>query len=402
MNRGHTPQLGLDLLQEELLRADDRPRPTYPNPRDRLRGREAEILDHVARDQCARATETRLAVHCNHAVRALGDLEEALHNLVARRAAVEKVQVVVLEPRRRKPPPIVHLLIEAHDRGDALCAEVRHVVLRCERRVPVLARIRAVRTAKRDELPGNDPVQVAVLHALKVLVFFEVEGGEVEETAPNGLVHAAQAVQKRQVVRRRPVRRVAERLKRRIDADERLVGLLRGALETDDGEASHEARGVGALRGVKARVVVDDLVLQRRHLELLLQQNAVSIEHRQVERAKVSIEAFVNELIVNAKVMRARRRLRLAAHRHEIEPIFHNFASVLLRARHGIRRARSLAHVHVCRYPSGRALAAPRTNNHTEAQANHVGEPRQPQITHTRSESTRQIDGNDTLRPCVR
>ena len=61
-----------------------------------------------------------------------------------------------------------------------------------------------VRTRERHDLRGYDPVQVAVLDALVVLVLVRVEGGEVEQAVVRGLGDGVQDVEQTEAVRAGP------------------------------------------------------------------------------------------------------------------------------------------------------------------------------------------------------
>ena len=54
----------------------------------------------------------------------------------------------------------------------------------------------------------------------------------------------------------------------------------------------------------------DGLLLSCSYLEFALQLGAVAVEQREVEGAEVGVEVLVDELVVDAEVVRVRRRLR--------------------------------------------------------------------------------------------
>ena len=73
-----------------------------------------------------------------------------------------------------------------------------------------------MRPTEGQELPGNDPVEVSVLHLLVVLVFLQVEAvwPEVEEFHFGRLLDRFQTVQDRELVCRGSEGRVTERQER--------------------------------------------------------------------------------------------------------------------------------------------------------------------------------------------
>ena len=109
---------------------------------------------------------------------------------------------------------------------------------------------------KASSLPGQDPVEVAVLDGLVVVVLVGVEGRArfapvVEDSGDFRPVDSGDDVPGREVERRRPRGGVSEgheRLERR----ERRVRALGVAPEQDDGEDPAEHGGVGVGVGVRA------------------------------------------------------------------------------------------------------------------------------------------------------
>lgn len=72
----------------------------------------------------------------NGSLSILTNVEELPDDGVIRCTPVHKEQIVMLKPRLRETPGIVHLLIESHDSGDVMIPEVWDVGLRSVQRVP--------------------------------------------------------------------------------------------------------------------------------------------------------------------------------------------------------------------------------------------------------------------------
>ena len=66
----------------------------------------------------------------------LTNVEELPDNGVIRCTPIHKEQIVMLKPRLRETPGIVHLLVKSHNSGDVMIPEVRDVGLRSVQRVP--------------------------------------------------------------------------------------------------------------------------------------------------------------------------------------------------------------------------------------------------------------------------
>ena len=119
---------------------------------------------------CARArTRTRTEKLTALGARdgALDELEELAHDGLGGHGAVDEEEVVVLEAGVEEAPRVVHLLVEAHDGAHAVLAEVGEVGLGRVQRVAVLDLTLRVRPAEREQACRQDPVQVAVLDALR-------------------------------------------------------------------------------------------------------------------------------------------------------------------------------------------------------------------------------------------
>ena len=98
---------------------------------------------------------------------ALDELEELAHDGLGGHRAVDEEQVVVLEAGVLEAARVVNLLVEAHDAADAVLAEVREVRLGRVQRVAVLDLTLRVRPAEREQARRHNPVEVAVLDALR-------------------------------------------------------------------------------------------------------------------------------------------------------------------------------------------------------------------------------------------
>ena len=87
-------------------------------------------------------------------------------------------------------------LVQPDDEADVFPFKIRHVVLGRERLVAVVVRgpVPVVRSGEREELAFHQPVQVAVLDGLEVLVLREVEVVKVKEAVLARLVQPFETI----------------------------------------------------------------------------------------------------------------------------------------------------------------------------------------------------------------
>jgi len=175
------PQRLLFLVEPQLLRADDRARPADTQPRNGLVRSQPVVFHDVGADKGARSAQPSLAVHSQRALRLFRYLDELVHDFVAGATAVQEIHVVVLEPSVGKLIRIVQLLIQPHHSPDIAAVEVRKVGVGRVERVAVAGAILLVGAAEREKLVREEPVQVAALHFLVILVLNDIEIIEVEK-----------------------------------------------------------------------------------------------------------------------------------------------------------------------------------------------------------------------------
>ena len=191
-----------------------------------LTGRELVVLHHVRSNTGPCAAKASFAVHCNGSLRVLARLNELFQNVLRRSGAIHVVQVQVVDAGVGETLLVVVLLVEADDKRHTLLLEVWDVVVRAKSVVPLCSHLTGlVWASKRQESAIVQPVQVTVLHLLKVLVLIDVKLVEAEELALKGLPHASKTIQDRQVVcthERRRVVEVGERRLRPLEGAKRL------------------------------------------------------------------------------------------------------------------------------------------------------------------------------------
>lgn len=146
--------------------ADHGSGPTESHPGDCLQRLERIVLDDVRADKAAGSTEASLAVNGERGRRLLANGQELGEYRVARRAAIDKVEVPMVETSRREPAGLIHSHVQSHYGRDVVLTEVVEVRFWRMVHVAVLDFGLVVRTAKREEFVGQDPVEVAILDQL--------------------------------------------------------------------------------------------------------------------------------------------------------------------------------------------------------------------------------------------
>ena len=138
-------------------------------------------------------------------------------------------------------------------------------------------------------LPVDDPIEVAVLHALVVLVLVGVERLVDVPAVFDRHREAGQAVLHGDGVRGRTERGVAVGDERGLHVHERCVRLLRVLAVRDQVPARAEQDRIGARVRLRLADMVDTLTLQLRVVELMRQHAAVAANLCDVQRAKVAV-----------------------------------------------------------------------------------------------------------------
>lgn len=125
-------------------------------------------------------------------------LHPFLSNVIWWRRPVHKLQIQVLNTLLDELLPVICRLIKSDDKGDSQFLEDGHVIIGSEGAVSV-RHVEGPRES--NKLTRNDPVQVAVLDPLKVLVLLHVELGVVVPAERNRVLHSKERVQDGMFVR---------------------------------------------------------------------------------------------------------------------------------------------------------------------------------------------------------
>lgn len=152
-----------------------------------------------------------------------------------------------------------------------------------------------------DELAWDDPVEVTVFDSLVILVLLDVEGAEVVPAKSHGVLEALEAVEKRAVIEALPLGGISVVLEEAVIWLELLIGCLCGHLEDDDHESSHQESAIGHFvpRSIGAAVVEYPVLGVVLVSQKSCQLTSISMNHSQIEWAKILVEGEVSEIIIN-------------------------------------------------------------------------------------------------------
>lgn len=215
------------------------------------------MLHGVAADERARAAQARFAVHrdctCIDALEMLlTSSNEAIDNALTRNRTVHEEEVRVLDAVVSEARGRVVVFVESDHHRDAELMEYSAILVGRE---SVRLRRLADRAHESQELLGDDPVEVAVLYALVVLVLLDVEGRELVPALFDCKLEALEAMQYRALVVAWPLRGISERLDSRLDLLELNPRVLSSHLENHDHEGAHEEARIGRSLGSALAVV---------------------------------------------------------------------------------------------------------------------------------------------------
>ena len=150
-----------------------------------------------------------------------------------------------------------------------------------------------------DELARDDPVEVAVLDLLIMLVLSRIERLEVIPSELDGPLEALKAVQDGALVLAGAPTRIPIRVQVRLVALEQAEGLMGIYLENHDHKGAHKVgrvRDLGEI-GALCIVVYPGRALKAVALEKLLELTAEPVRHREVQRPEVLVEGHVGEVL---------------------------------------------------------------------------------------------------------
>lgn len=188
----------------------------------------------------------------------LSGVEELGDNIIRWGRSVQEVQIHVFDTLLGELCLLVLGLVEPHNKRDSHALENRHVVIRGEGAVPVCY-IQGAR--KSHELSRYNPIEIAILNLLEVLVLLHIEGAVVVPSKGHSELKTLEAVVVSAAVSAIAHRCVTVGNKLVVVGTEGLPGLISGLLKHNDHEGTHKEGSVALLRVLERCVVVDFVVL---------------------------------------------------------------------------------------------------------------------------------------------
>lgn len=236
--------LGLDLAHVVLLGAEDGAGTGDSDPADEDFSRDLVVLHAVDADQGASAAEASFAVNGDGAGARLSEVllaafNEPVHNILGRHGPVHKDEVLMLNAVLLERVLVILGVVQPDD--------LRHLevledvdVAGGGVAVGALAFFAVDGAHEGDELAGDDPVEVAILDLLVVLVLLDTELVEDVPALLDAELEALQAVLHRALVVAVAFGSVAVGAEDAVVGGEARVGLLRRHLEGDNHEGARE------------------------------------------------------------------------------------------------------------------------------------------------------------------
>ena len=160
------------------------------------------------------------------------------------------------------------------------------------------------RSHEGQELAGDNPVKITVLHLFVVFVFPRIESLKVVPSEPYRVLQPLQAMQDGALVLARATTRISVRMQVGLVLLEQFEGRVGVHFEDDDHEGAHKVGRVGQLGELsRSRVVVNARrTLEALRLEELLQLAAEAVRHGEVQRAEVLVERHIGQILRSQKV----------------------------------------------------------------------------------------------------
>lgn len=257
------PHARLTVLHELLLRANNASRPHDTQPSNHLLGSHFVMFHHVAANAATGPTQPSLAMNSNSATHILNLFQELGQQVIGRIAAVQEVQLHVVNALGGESLGVIVLLVESDDQLHVSLFEVGDVVVGAERVISSGCHlVRCVRSGKCDELSIKTPIQIAVLYLLEMLVLFDVESRKIEKPVLPRLGQAVESIEDGQHERAGGRCGVVPVREGRGDCLERSESILRVPVHVQNRPRSDQKSRIGALVRVLATVVVDGFIFE--------------------------------------------------------------------------------------------------------------------------------------------
>ena len=226
-----------------LLRADDASRADKSQPCNAFLRAKPKVLHHVETNQCASAAQTCQTMHSQRSVGRFSQTQKRVNLLIRRRSAVLEEEIMMLEACLDKCLAVVFRIVEAHDRFHSQRPKDLQIVVGP---FVVVANFLVCRSSECEKLALDHFVHVSVLRVVVVEVLLHIEVADAQEASAHGPLQPRETVLDVQVKRAFRPRRVAVReAQARVQARERLPGLLRAEVAVQAQKRAEQEDRVG-------------------------------------------------------------------------------------------------------------------------------------------------------------
>lgn len=188
-------------------------------------------------------------------------LEELVHDVVGRGRAVYEEQVVVSNIIFEEELAVVLLLVEADDTGHTELLEDLHIFLGVVA-VSLVGVSLFNGPHESHELARNDPIDVAVLDPLIVLILLDVECSELVPLELDGIFEALKALQECALVKTITFTGISIRFEKAVIWPKHIPRLLSRALQDDYHESTHQKSTVNHLVSFVTGAIVENPIIR--------------------------------------------------------------------------------------------------------------------------------------------
>lgn len=242
----------------------------------------------------------------------IANLHELVDDVIGRRATIDKEQVVMSNIFVSEESLVVFLFVQSDDPLDAELLEDLDVLVRMVA-IPLVLVPLLDGAHERHELSRNNPVEIAILNSLVLLILFDVEGLEFVPPELDGILETLEALKKRTLVEAVTLGGVSVGLEQRVVRFQSLISLLGGTLEDDDHETAHQESSIDHLVWLlRGAVVEDTIILVVLVAEQPCELSSIPMDHCKIQWTEVLVERHICEVVIDIEekgILEVLRRL---------------------------------------------------------------------------------------------
>lgn len=228
-------------------------------------------------------------------------LEELVHDVVGRSGSIYEEEVIVSNIIFKEEFAVVFLLVETDDAGHSELLENLHVFLGVVA-VSLIGVSLLNRPHKSHKLARNNPVDVAILNTLIILILLHVECSELVPFEFDGIFKALEALQESALIEAIALAGISIWFEQAVVGSKHIPSLLRRAFQNNDHESTHQKCSIDHLISLVTGAIMENPIIRIILIpEQPRQLPGVPVDHGEVEGAEVLIEWEVCQIIVNVE-----------------------------------------------------------------------------------------------------